>query len=202
MVEVPILQEQKSADRQGWWKCRFCKSKNLPTARDGGSADFARAKICRPPGMVEVPILQEQKSADRQGWWKCRFCRSKNLPTARDGGSADFAGAKICRPPGMVEVPILQEQKSADRQGWWKCRFCRSKNLPTAPTGGSANNVGNNYLPKPQARGVRQPRRRIMSAASPLGFSLDYRVKPDNDGITRVRHSCPGRHSNERTSPL
>ncbi|WP_424946100.1 hypothetical protein [Candidatus Spongiihabitans sp.] len=39
MVEVPILQEQKSADRQGWWKCRFCRSKNLPTARDGGSVD-------------------------------------------------------------------------------------------------------------------------------------------------------------------
>jgi len=37
------------------------------TARDGGSADFAGAKICRPPGMVEVQILQEQKSADRQG---------------------------------------------------------------------------------------------------------------------------------------
>ncbi|WP_424947667.1 hypothetical protein [Candidatus Spongiihabitans sp.] len=41
-----------------------------------------------------------------------------------------------------------------------------------------------------------------MSAASPLGFSLDYRVKPDNDGITRVRHSCPGRHSNESWNPV
>ncbi|WP_424946880.1 hypothetical protein [Candidatus Spongiihabitans sp.] len=60
--------------------------------------------------------------------------------------------------------------------------------MPTAREGGSADNAGNNYLPTPQAQGLRQ-RRRIMSAACAAGVSLDYRVKPDNDGggISRNR---------------
>ncbi|WP_424946299.1 hypothetical protein [Candidatus Spongiihabitans sp.] len=60
MAEVQIAAPARPApaayDRQGWWKCRFCRSKNPPTARDGGSADFAGAKIRRPPGKAEVPI--------------------------------------------------------------------------------------------------------------------------------------------------
>jgi hypothetical protein len=45
MAEVPIMQEQLSADRYGWRKCRLCRSNYRPTAMDGGSADYAGAII-------------------------------------------------------------------------------------------------------------------------------------------------------------
>jgi hypothetical protein len=51
------------------------------TARDGGSADFAGAKICQ-------AILAIHCS---------RASMRPQHTTARDGGSADFAGAKICQ---------------------------------------------------------------------------------------------------------
>jgi len=66
----PLLLAQY--DRHGRWKCRFCRSKNLSpipghkrtavrgslrntTAMDGGNADFAGAKICRPSLGIKKP---------------------------------------------------------------------------------------------------------------------------------------------------
>ncbi|WP_424947940.1 hypothetical protein [Candidatus Spongiihabitans sp.] len=81
--------------------------------------------------------------------------------------------------------------------------------MPTAREGGSANNAGA-IICRPLGKAEVQICREQKSAktiiperapTSPPGnvsglhrwvFSLDYRVKPDNDGTLKVRHSSPG----------
>ena len=121
-------------DRQGWRKCRYCRSEYLPLHPCQSPLLRVPAPGIRPPGMAEVQILPEQISAitsmsiaaparpcarayDRQGWRKCRYCRSEYLPL------------HPCQSP-LLHVPA---PAAYDRQGWRKCRYCRSKYLPLHP---------------------------------------------------------------------
>jgi hypothetical protein len=64
------------SDPQGRGKCRCCRSLQLPTHRDVGSAGVAGAFSCRPTGTWEVQVLQEPSAADPQGRGKCRCCNN------------------------------------------------------------------------------------------------------------------------------
>jgi len=59
MAEMPFLQEQKTADRQGRQLLLHCRHSRHPWRSDGGNAVFAGAKNGGPQVVAEMPFLQE-----------------------------------------------------------------------------------------------------------------------------------------------
>ncbi|WP_424948310.1 hypothetical protein [Candidatus Spongiihabitans sp.] len=105
-----------------------------------------------------LPTAMDGRSANNVG--------NNYLPTAMDSGSANNVGNNY--------LPTAMDSGSAD------CRSCASRARGIHTIRG--NIAGSKNLPKPQAQAKRQPRHRIISAAVAACASLDYRVKPDNNG--------------------
>jgi len=59
MAEMPFLQEQKTADRRLWRKCRFCRSKKRRTARADNCSCIVGIPAIHGGQMAEMPFLQE-----------------------------------------------------------------------------------------------------------------------------------------------
>ncbi len=107
-------------DHHGWWKCRYCRSKYLPTHMEVGSAENAWSNFQpvhpwtyshRHPWLFVIydphgkdcsynPVAFPPSMEVRCG--KCGKCMGSNFqPTTMDGGSADIASLHGCNLVGQ-----------------------------------------------------------------------------------------------------